>query len=125
MFTWYNSLMFRIITVKNAISLDELKELAHEGFEDIVKAVMDTKQGIMAVGGELHVDMQVELMEKEGSVNEDTWGINLYINESEENFIEYDSMINLKPILGNKSRDVEDENLKKKIKEIVDQLVKR
>ena len=116
--------MFKIVTVKESISLGELKELAHEGFEDVVKAVVDVEQGIMAVGGELHVDMQISLIDKEGSKSEHTWGINFYVNESKENFIEFDSMINLKPILGNKSRDVENGEIKGKIKEIISKLVK-
>ena len=117
--------MFRILTVKNGITMGELKELAHEGFKHVVKAVVDTKQGIMAVGGELHVDMQVELIEQENSKNEDTWGINLYVDQVGDDLIEFDSMVNLKPSLGNNTRNVESEAVQEKIRNIVSKLVKQ
>lgn len=110
--------------VKNSISREELKELARELYGDIIKAVVDVRQGILGVGGELHVDIQSQLIEKEDSLGEDTWGINLYLDKSGEDFIEFDSMINLKPILGNKTRGVEDVRIQNKIKEIVTIIVK-
>jgi len=120
----YNILMFRIITIKEPITRAELKELAHEGFEDVVKVVVDIEKEIVAAGGELHVDMQVKLMESEESTNENTWGINLYVNEEGESFLEFDSMINLKPSLGNKTRGVENKETRRKITEIINRLVK-
>ncbi len=111
--------------VKDNISLSELKKMAHEGFGDVIKAVVDIKQGIMAVGGELHADEEVLLMEEIGSKREDTWGINLYLEKSGEDFLEFDSMINLKPHYGNRSRGVEDPVLRDKIKSIVEKIVSK
>jgi hypothetical protein len=110
--------------VKDMITKSELESLAHEQYGDIIKAVIDIKQGIMGVGGELHVDIQSLLMEKENSESQDTWGINLYLDKFGEDFIEFDSMINLKPALGNKTRRVEDTGIQKEIREIVAKLVK-
>ena len=109
--------------VKDKISRDELRALAHEQYGDIVKAVVDVEQGIMGVGGELHVDIQSLLIEKDHSKGETTWGINLYLDKAGDDFIEFDSMINLKPAFGNRSRDVEDAEMRKKIREIVSNLV--
>ncbi len=109
--------------VKGGISMAELKALAHEQYQDVIKAVVDVKQGIMGVGGELHVDIQSVLIQTENSHGVDTWGINLYLEKSPEGFIEFDSMINLKPNLGNRSRDIDDEEIKKKIRAIVKKLV--
>src|SRR3989338_780184 len=110
--------------VKDSISITELKEIAHEHYGDIIKAVVDVEQGILGVGGELHVDIQSELIEKENSRGEDTWGINLYLEKSGEDFIEFDSMINLKPLLGNKTRGVGDVGIQNKIREIVAKIVR-
>jgi len=52
-------------------------KIAKEKFGDFVKAVVDVKQGIMAVGGELHADAEVLLVEQCDSKREYTWGINL------------------------------------------------
>ena len=109
--------------VKDSISHKDLVEMANEEFGDLVKAVVDIKQGIMAIGGELHADEEVVLMEKENSKREHTWGINIYPKKSEQEWIEFDSMINLKPHYGNRSRDVESPEVKEKIKGIVRKLI--
>jgi hypothetical protein len=111
--------------IKDSISLVELKDVAQKQFGDLVKAVVDVEKKIMAIGGGLHADEEVELMEKEGSERENTWGINLYPDKTGEEFVEFDSMINLKPAFGNKTRGVEDETLKSKIIEIVQKLVSK
>jgi hypothetical protein len=109
--------------IKNPIGIEELKRIASEEFGEVVKAVVDTKQEIMAVGGELHADEEVLLTEKEGSRREDAWGINIYPKKLESEWIEFDSMINLKPSFGNRSRDVENQKIKEKIRSIVKKLI--
>lgn len=109
---------------KDRITIEELKILAHEQYGDIIKAVVDVKKEILGVGGELHVDIQSLLIEKENSQGQDTWGINLYLDKMGEEFIEFDSMINLKPLSGNKTRGVESPELQNKIRKIVDNIVK-
>ena len=100
--------------VKVPIDKSGLQEIAKQQFGNFVKAVVDIDQGIMAIGGELHADEEVLLSEKENSKREYTWGINLYPDKNGEDFIEFDSMINLKPSLGNRSRGVEKEGTRKK-----------
>lgn len=108
--------------IKKPISKKELEELAQEGFGDVIKAVVDVEQEIMAVGGEFHSEEEVLLMERESSKRENTWGINLQFDESSE-FIEFDSMVNLKPAYGNRSRGVENPKTRNKIEEIVKKLI--
>lgn len=109
--------------VKDGITRDELCALAHEQYGDLIKAVIDVEKGIMGVGGELHVDIQSLLIEKEHSGGDTTWGINLYLDKTGDDFIEFDSMVNLKPLLGNRTRGVGDLEIQKKIREIVGTLV--
>ena len=109
--------------IKDNISIAELKEIAKEEFGDVIKAVVDVEQEIMAVGGELHADEEVLLMDNKGSLRENTWGINLYLEKSGEDFIEFDSMVNIKPAFGNRSRGVENEEIREKIKKIVKKIV--
>jgi|SRR3989344_4011826 len=110
--------------VKDKITIPELETLAHKQYGDIIKAVVDVKQEIMGVGGELHVDIQSILIERKNSQSQDIWGINLYLGKTGDEFIEFDSMINLKPLLGNKTRGVESLEIQNKIREIVSRLVK-
>ena len=82
---------------------------------EMVKAVVDVKKGIMAVDADLHADLEQFLLEN-GSNQLDLWGINLYFDGD---LVEFDSMINIRPIQNNRSRDVEDEETRKKILEVV------
>lgn len=109
--------------VKNPINKSELLEMASQQFGDFVKAVVDVEQGIMALGAELHADLEVLLMEKESSKRANTWGVNLYPGKTAEEWIEFDSMVNIKPAYGNRSRNVHDPEVREKIKQIVRRLV--
>lgn len=114
-----------VIIIKDSIKLEELESIAQKQFGNLVKAVVDVKQGIMAVGGELHSDEEVFLMEQENSKREQTWGINLYPKKMNDDWIEFDSVINLKPSFGNRSRNVDDPVVREKIRKIVEKLIVR
>lgn len=109
--------------VKDTITRSELAEIAKNQFGDLVKAVVDVEKKIMAIGGELHSDGEVLLIEQEGSKREYTWGINLYPSKSGEDWIEFDSLVNIKPQVGNRSRGVDNAEIREKIKSIVNKLV--
>lgn len=111
-----------IILVEKQIEKAVLIKLAEERFGDLVKAVVDIERGIMMVGGELHVDEEALLLE-EGSRQQDLWGINLYPEKSGDEFIEFDSMVNLRPSQGNRSRNVDDPVTRQKIRDVVNRLV--
>jgi hypothetical protein len=97
--------------------------MAEEGFGDLVKVVVDIEKQILAVGGELHADEETLLL-KSGSRQENLWGINLYPQKAGEEFIEFDSVINLRPAQGNRSRGIENPEIQKRIREIVEKLIK-
>jgi len=105
------------------ITLSELKEMAENSFGDMVKADVDVAQGIVVIDAEYHADIE-QFMLDNGSRQEDLWGINLYPDQfGLSDFIEYDSMINLKPRQGNKSRYVEDAEIRNRIFKIVSGVV--
>ncbi len=109
--------------IKAPISKKDLREMAKEQFGDLLKAVVDIEQGIIAIGGELHADEEVILSEKEGSKRENMWGINIYPGKVGDEMIEFDSMINLKPSLGNRTRGIDNTSIQEKIKNMVNNLV--
>jgi hypothetical protein len=76
----------------------------------------------MAIGGELGADEEAALME-DGSAQEHLWGINLYPAERGDAWIEFDSMINVRPSQWNRSRNVEDGARQDLIRQIVAALV--
>jgi len=109
--------------VIDKITISELKELSMKMVEDIVKADVDIEKNIVIIDAPYHADMETYLIE-EGSNSEDIWGINFHPHKyGTEDFVEFDSMINLKPRLGNRSRYVEDENVRKKILELVEKVI--
>ena len=89
--------------VGDRVSLTELKGMAEHGFGTMVKVVVDVGPGIMAVDAELQSDEEALLLEN-SSAQRDLWGINLYPDIAGEDWIEFDSLINLGPAAGNRSR---------------------
>ena len=108
--------------ISQKISLEHLKDVAKQGFGDMVKAVADIEKGLMAVGGELHADEEAMLLDQ-GSQQRNLWGFNIYVDQPRESWLEFDSMINLRPSQGNLSRNVEAEEIRKQIIEIVNKLI--
>lgn len=108
--------------VRQAISKSELKEMAKQQFGDMVKAVVDVDQSIMAIGGELHSDEEAVLLDQ-GSAQRNLWGINLYPERPVTEWIEFDSMINVRPSQGNRSRSVERPDIQQTITAIVHRLI--
>ena len=109
--------------VREAITKAELNEMAKQQFGDMVKAVVDVEQRIMAIGGELHSDEEAMLLDQ-GSAQKNLWGINLYPEQPIAEWIEFDSMINVRPSSGNRSRNVERAEIRETITAIVNQLAK-
>lgn len=109
--------------VREPLTRAALVTIASGQFGDMVKAVVDLGRGIMALGGELHSDEEAMLLD-DGSSQGDLWGINLYPGAGEDDWIEYDSMINVRPSQGNRSRGVEDPGLRAAIERLVSELVK-
>jgi hypothetical protein len=112
--------MLRI--VREPIRRADLAQIAAQQFGDVVKAVVDVVRRVMAVGGELHSDEEAMLLD-DGSHQADLWGINLYVEERAPDWIEYDSVINLRPTQGNRSRGVDDAQVREEIRRVVSALV--
>jgi hypothetical protein len=104
--------------------MDEIRRLAGQRFGDLVKGVVDLRRGIMLLDAELHADQEAELL-AEGSAQQDLWGINLYPDVAGPDWLEFDSMINLRPSSGNRSRGVDDPATREAIANLVHRLVQR
>ena len=94
-------------------------------FDGLVKAVIDINKEVMVVDAEMHADQEDYLLQH-GSLQEDLWGINFYPDEvGNENWLEFDSMINLRPSQNNRSRNIESEEIRDKIIAVVEKLVEK
>jgi hypothetical protein len=114
----------RTASTENPVALDEIRDLARRRFGDMVKAVVDLRLGVMLLDADLHADQEAELLAS-GSEQSDLWGINLYPDLPEPDWVEFDSMINLRPSFGNRSRGVDDAATREAIVELVGRLVRR
>jgi hypothetical protein len=113
-----------IVIVSDSISLAELNRLAEESYGDMVKAVADIEKNVLAIGGEYHADAEQVLLQS-GSVQNDLWGFNIYPDQPKESWLEYYSLINVRPRLDNRSQIIQDETIKKRIYDLVERMIAR
>ena len=99
--------------------MSELQNIANRTFGNLVKAVVDINKKTVVIDGELHADLEHFLLEQ-GSIQHNLWGINLHPGQyNTDNFIEYDSMINLRPNQDNFSRGVDNSDIRDQIQQII------
>jgi hypothetical protein len=109
--------------VINDISISELSEMAEKMYGSLVKADVDIAKKILIVDMGMHADGEAYLMGN-GSKQSDIWGINLHPEDyGKDDFIEFDSMINIRPSQGNASKDVSDPHKKQQIITMVQEIV--
>ena len=109
--------------VRENISIEELRKMSEKMFDGMVKAVVDVEKEIMAVDADFHADEEFLLLE-EGSQQKHLWGINIHPElVGTEGWVEFDSMINLRPSDGNRSRGVDNPKTRELIIKIVNKLV--
>lgn len=84
-----------------------------------IKLAVDIEKDILAGGGELHADCETKLLEI-GSEQDNVWGADWYPHSQETGF---ESLINIRPRLGNRSMTVENEEMRSKIRTIVEELL--
>lgn len=98
-----------------------LNTMMQNYFGDMVKAVVDIELRKIGVDAELQSDIE-EVLLSQGSSQYDLWGINLYPEMDGDDFIEFDSMINIRPSMGNRSSDVQNADTRQKIIDTVNYL---
>jgi len=110
--------------VRDLLTPEELKQAADHLFENMVKAVVDVHRELIAIDAELHSDLEALLLQ-DGSKQKDLWGINLYPEMQGDEFIEFDSLINMRPSQGNRSRGIDNQAIRQKIAGIDANRIKR
>lgn len=109
--------------IVDSITVAELKRMADKMFGSLVKADVDVTKRILIVDMPMHYEGEAYLLEQ-GSKQKDLWGINLHPDDfGTDDFIEFDSMINIRPSQGNASKDVLDESVRKQIIDVVNGVV--
>lgn len=111
-----------IVLTDRKLDSGELARLVHLYFGDMVKYVVDVEKRIAAVGGELHADAEQLLLES-GSRQADLWGANYYPGTGREGCIELTALINIRPSQGNRSMEIQDPELRRRVREVTFALI--
>lgn len=114
----------RRVTSADSIGIDDLRRLVPGRFRDLVKGVVDLRRGVLLLDADMHADQEAALL-AEGSDHRDLWGLNLYPQLDGPDWLEFDSMINLRPSFGNRSRGIDDAATRTAVTALVESLVRR
>jgi len=107
-----------MILIDSPVELSRILQDRVTGFSDMIKVVVDVQRGVIAADAELHADLEEYLLAGE-SKQQDLWGANIYPDKSGDDFIEFTAFINIRPSQANRSMEVEDQEIRAKIKQIV------
>jgi hypothetical protein len=104
--------------LKTPLTKKEVDDLAKEFFGDMIKLVIDIEDGSLAAGCSLHADAE-QLLLKHGSKQENIWGANYFPYRKKGEKIEYTALINIRPRKGNRSQFIQDEDIRRKVGNII------
>ena len=107
-----------LLIIRSKVDPETLKKVA-EDLKGYIKVVVDVKRKILAAGGDKHADGEQLLLE-DGSRQEDLWGAGLDLETGD---MDFDSLINLRPTQ-NRSREILDEEIRKKVEAVIESLLK-
>ena len=108
----------KIVILDHKINIEELKKLADFWYGTMIKGAVDIEGKKVALGGDYHIE-DSELLTSTGSKFEDICGFNIRFEENQDGVLEFDSMVNIKPNFGNRSRNINNEEVIKKATEII------
>ncbi len=109
--------------IKEPTSLSNIWEVRDTKFEELLKIVVDIRKNLVAVDAEMHADLE-QLLIEEGSSQQDLWGANIYPLRSKEDQVEFTSLINIRPAIGNRSMVVMDPKVREIMQAILTKLLK-
>lgn len=96
----------------------QINEMLQE-YDKMIKIVVDIRRRVLSGGGEMHSDCESVLLE-DGSEQDDLWGANWYPAEQR---IEFESLINIRPRLGNRDVVIQDENIRRQVESVTRELL--
>jgi hypothetical protein len=104
--------------VRKSATKVEIEEML-QALGAYIKLAVDVNRRILAGGGTMHADCEAEML-IDGSSQENVWGADWYPASQE---VSYESLINIRPAHGNRSLEVQDDNLKAQIEQVVRELL--
>jgi len=102
-----------IYLLRERATPEQIAEMSEE-YEGMIKIVVDIRRRILSGGGEMHADCESVLLE-DGSDQDDLWGANWYPAEQR---VAFESLINIRPRLGNRSILIQSQELREAVESI-------
>ena len=102
-----------IYILREKPTIGQLADMLKE-YETMIKIVVDVRRRVLAGGGEMHSDCESVLLD-DGSEQDDLWGANWYPADQE---IVFESLINIRPRLGNRSILIQSEELRQQVESV-------
>lgn len=102
-----------VLLLRDQVTQQQMQELLAEQ-QGMIKLVVDIRRRILAAGGDMHADCESALLD-DGSEQDDLWGANWFPGERR---IAFESLINIRPRLGNRSIIIQDEALRRQVEDI-------
>jgi hypothetical protein len=112
----YNRVMIHIL--RSNATTEQVAEMLKE-YESMIKIVVDIRRRVLAGGGEMHSDCESVLLD-DGSEQDDLWGANWYPVDQE---IVFESLINIRPRLGNRGILIQSEELRNRVESITREIL--
>jgi uncharacterized protein DUF5674 len=107
-----------IYVVHDKANPEQIAQMLEE-YESMIKIVIDIRRRILAGGGEMHSDCESALLD-DGSEQDDLWGANWYPAEQE---IVFESLINIRPRMGNRNILIQDEGLRRQVESVTREIL--
>lgn len=108
--------------IRQQMTKMQLVKLARQSYGEMIKAIADLDKGWIAVGGDLHADGEMVLLNT-GSDQENLWGFNIFPEKPEAERLEYSALINIRPRHGNPAITIEKEEIRRAIRQLVDERI--
>lgn len=112
-----------ILILKKPTSMEEVRTLAIQWYGTMIKGTVDIIENRVALGGDYHMET-CELLVDDGSKHTNIWGFNIRFEDDKAGILEFDSLVNIKPAFGNKSRSVGNPEVIEKATKIIHSWIK-
>jgi hypothetical protein len=96
----------------------QIREMLEE-YEGMIKIVVDIRRRVVSGGGDMHADCESVLID-DGSEQDDLWGANWYPAEQR---IAFESLINIRPRLGNRNIIIQSQELRDIVESITREIL--
>jgi hypothetical protein len=90
-----------------------------QAYSEMIKIVVDIQRGLLAGGSKMHYEGE-ELLLEQGSEQGDLWGATWYPATQK---IEFESLINIRPRLSNRSTVIQQPELRDKVEALTRNLL--